>query len=151
MKRLGVLLTTLAVAISAWCGPVTSSEAEASKPPDWQPLIGYVHPTQKAFYDKNNMHREGDMSGGSFLFYDTTPTTIIIRGRPLVFKSVVKHVVVDCEDNLLLPMFDVFYSVDKPGDNDTPLNAIEYQTGQPTIMKIRKTSLLYQTLCPIQT
>jgi hypothetical protein len=149
--KLLAFLTSLAISISVWSAPVTAEGEYVANPPNWQPIIGYKHPTQKAFYDKANQMRNGNLSGGAILIYDSTPSIIIYHGVPIKYSSLVRHIVVDCDSGLMIPVYDLFYEKQMPNEKDEPIQGIEYEPGGPGKSMLNKSSLIYLTLCPTQT
>jgi len=154
MKRLGALLAIIALCFSAMSSPITVESSSDEKPYNWQPIIGYKHPTRKAFYDRNNTHKEiiekTEFGTGAILVFDTKNSEIIIRGRKVIFKSMIKYLMVDCSTGMMVPMFDYFYDKEFPTQEDQPLAGVEYEARPSNYTLLNKTSLIYLTMCPIQ-
>lgn len=153
MNRLGTLLVSIAICFSAIAGPITSGSSE-EKPYDWKPIIGYKHPTRKAFYDRNGTHKEiidkKEYGIGSILLFDAKSTEMVIYGRKIKFKSMIKYLMVDCSTGFMAPMYDYFYDKDFPTQEDQPTNAIEYEAIASNYTLLNKSSTIFLTMCPNQ-
>lgn len=154
MKRIGAFLVIIALCFSAMSGPVTVESSDKEKPYDWKPIIGYKHATKKAFYDRNNTRKElidkTEYGSGVVLVFDSKNTEMVVSGRKIVFKSMVKYIMVDCSTGIMAPIFDYFYDKEFPTQEDQPIAGLEYEAIPSNYTLLKKTSLIYLTMCPIQ-
>lgn len=154
MKRLGALLAIIALCFSAMSSPITVESSNDEKPYDWQPIFGYKHPTRKVFYDRNNTHKEiideTEFGTGVILVFDSKDTELVVRGKKIIFKSMIKYLMVDCSTGLMVPMFDYYYNKPFPTQEDQPIAGYKYETVPENYTLLNKTSFIYLTMCPIQ-
>lgn len=139
--------------MALWFTSISSIMAE-EKPYNWQPIFGYKHLTKKIFYDKNNTYKEiieqTEFGIGSILVFDSKNSEVIIHGKKIVFRSMIRYLMIDCSTGTMMPMFDYFYNKEFPLQEDQPIAALKYESISGNYILLNKTSLIYLTMCPIQ-
>ena len=133
------------------CFVATASTQEQVKRPEviWKPVFGYKNPHSKAYVDINSLDEDGEFVSGALLISFNDSATTMIKGKPLVLKSVVKHIVVNCEKHYLVPVMDFYFDVEKPTRADKPLAGAEYPANIEGALALDKTSPIYKTFCPV--
>jgi hypothetical protein len=146
VKLLYKLLIAFSISI-----PVLAADLLSSKPIDWQPVVGYTSPGSRGYYDRNSIHEIKDADSRTVFANILVVSDNIVEGRagPKIYKakSLVRIIMISCTNEYIIPVFDLYYSVDFPLNTDTPVHAIDYGSSLIPVL-VNKKSPLYYTLCP---
>lgn len=146
MNLLSKLLIALLIVL-----PASAAELLSPNPIDWKPVVGYNNTGTRGYYDKNSIHEIKDSNKrivfGNLLIVSDN----VVEGRmgPKVYKarSMVRIVMINCTDEYIIPIFDLYYLMEFPMNADTPVHAIDHGESKITVPVNRK-SPLYYILCP---
>jgi len=140
MKKLTLLFLLLV--------SITSSAGKVKLDNKWIPVIGYKHSTTKLFYDHSSMSRsKANIGSIGLLMTSTKPMNIVVDNTPLVTRSIVKYLVMDCDSGLMAPASNYYYTVAMPTNKDKPFAVYTYENMSGT-EQVKKSSLIYGLICP---
>lgn len=121
------------------------------KPIKWVPVIGYKDQGTRGFYDKNSVNEIKDSNSrvvfGNILVVSDKVVIGRYRGKVYQAKSMVRIIMVNCTNNYVTPIFDLYYDKEFPTNEDVPVHSTDYGNINE-IVPLSKTSPLYYTLCP---
>lgn len=146
----GLLLLLLPIVVLA--GSIYEKKIP-EKSVKWIPILGFKHPAAKAFIDVNSSKRQITENGKDFgsagiLIISKQPLSVTFKDKTVLVKSIVRHMVLDCDSGVLAPAIDFYFTIDKPTKSDTPLATIMYADLEGAEV-VSKSSLIYHTLCPV--
>lgn len=144
------LLVTLVLSATTL---IADKVPEKQSQPKWHLIEGHKTGPSKMYLDDNSIEKITQngytfTSGSILIVADDKSRTIVIEEKTVEFKSIVRHMVVDCSKGNVLPLINYYFAVDKPTREDKPVAAFEYVQDAKIIIPLQKNSLIYESFCP---
>jgi len=133
------------------------SVSAAEKQPDpktivWRLIYTGKDPTFVPYVNTKSILRKnggiGDYGSAEILFSANKIFTSTVDGKPVVAKSLVRHLLIECESAILAPVIDYYFTVSKPTRADKPIVVVSYDNLEGATL-VSKKSPVYNTLCPV--
>jgi hypothetical protein len=142
-----VLLT--AVSISSLSG----EPKKALKDFKWSPLTELDTDSEKSYYDRNNTipllsNNSKTYNLGLILTASKNPFPVETETGPMMARSLVTYVIIECNSGNLVMGYRMFYDVAMPPSIGSPLSIKKYLTLEDSTIRVDKSSALYDSLCP---
>ena len=123
-----------------------------SKTVSWQQIFV---PTNhyKVYIDVNSIEKEqtnnGELTSGTILLIPAIPSNVLIDGKFVTIRSVVRYVAIKCATGASVPVIDAYFSIPTPSLTDTPVKVVDYMKTQQNAELLDKKSFTYLGLCPV--
>lgn len=119
---------------------------------NWHLIVGHKTGHTKMYLNDNGIETS-DIGGhtftsGAILIVSDEDRVIVIKDTPIPFKSIVRHVLVDCKRRIMLPLINYYFDIESPVAADKPVASYEYVQDSKTIEPLKNHSIIYETLCP---
>ncbi len=124
--------------------------AAAEPAANWVSIIEAKNRGVDAYYNANAIVRINEtVRAGMFLFVFPSPTPFTINGQSVMARSVVKRVIVECEQGKSATVAEYYFSETRPGLTTVPLVATKIDP-TTTLEDMTAKSILRQYMCGIQ-
>lgn len=155
MFKILTLILFFIVAICFGISLVQGADVVKRKPTDWQPMYGFNSPSGQAFVDANsreifNVDSHHKYNSAEILISFNDVVEVTTDGKNYSVRSVVRHLVAECDSGLMAPVFDIYFTEAVPTRDSTPVTGTQWPTDvRQTSTILSKNSVLYTTLCPM--
>lgn len=151
MRLLAFLIFVLLVTFSALtlCGEPKKILKEFK----WVPLTELDTDSEKLYYDLNNniplLSNDTKVYNlGLILTTSKNPFPVETETGPMMARSLVTYVIIECNSGNLVMGYRMFYDVAMPPSIGRPLSIKKYLTLEDGTTHVDKSSALYDSLCP---
>ncbi len=128
---------------------------EITTTPDWRPIYGYVSEIATAYIDDNHIVKiqseNHNYVRGAVLISLNEEMPVAADDKTYKFKSIIRHIVVNCKSGAYAPVANFYFSVSKPTEKDIPVLAVKYEQKDENVGNLRKESPIRMAFCPIYT
>lgn len=116
----------------------------------WDPVVDVGRSSGKVFIDRSSVKTEFDSGKryvyGNILYVPDNPVKTSFDKKTISVSSFLRALVVACDDNIMSPAVDVYFSVKMPRASDKPLGGIRYPGNQGTA-PLEPSSSIYKRFC----
>ncbi len=119
----------------------------------WVPLNDLNTDSEKLYYDRNNniplfSNDAKSYNLGLILTTSKNPFPVETETEPMMARSLVTYVIIECNSGNLVMGYRMFYDVAMPPAIGRPLSIRKYLTLEDSTIHVDKSSALYDSLCP---
>jgi len=121
-------------------------------PVKWLPLYSFINKYSKAFIDEGSIRiiidGKNKFVSQSILISTNDPVNIEVEGKIIEVNSLVKHMVVECNSMVLIPLADYYFTVAMPTREDKPVANVTYPSTPDIAKQLTKDLFIYKAFCP---
>lgn len=122
------------------------------QPLKWSPITTVFPEGATAYIDVNSYSRKGaqtdkDYSTAVILLEFKKPQEAVIDEEKLVYTSLARQILVDCNSGIVAPYLDYYFDKPQPSRDDVPIAIFKFEQAAENYGQLSKKSALFKTVC----